>query len=376
MPIQFRLTHHDGRARAGELTLPGGRSVPTPVFMPVGTQATVKTLSVQDLESLGVRQILCNAYHLYLRPGAEVVAGAGGLHRFMGGWKGGIITDSGGYQVFSLSSLRKLRPDGVEFSSHLDGSRHLFTPASNMELQHALGADICMALDVCAPYPAGAEEVAEAVELTSAWARKCLARHEALGGEQALFGIVQGGVIAAARERSAKDLVSLGFPGYGIGGLSVGEGPMLMNEVLTLLDPLLPEDKPRYLMGVGTPEDLWDAVARGVDLFDCAMPTRIARNGTLYTSRGRLVVKNAVYARDYTAPDPECRCPLCAHYSKAYLRHLFNTQELTALRLSTLHNLTFMLQLADLIRTAIISGRFEAARMDFLAKYQAGEAPE
>lgn len=376
MSIHFRPTHHDGRARAGELTLPGGRQVLTPVFMPVATQATVKTLTVQDLEALGVRQILCNVYHLYLRPGADVVAGAGGLHRFMGGWGGGIITDSGGYQVFSLASLRKLRPEGVEFASHLDGSRHLFTPASNMDLQHALGADICMALDVCAPYPAGAEEVAEAVELTSSWARKCLERHEALGGEQALFGIIQGGVIPAARERSVKDLVALDLPGYGIGGLSVGEGPVLMNEVLTLLDPLLPEDKPRYLMGVGTPEDLWDAVGRGVDLFDCAMPTRIARNGTLYTSRGRLVIKNAAYSRDLNAPDPECGCPLCAHYSRAYLRHLFNTQELTALRLSTLHNLTFMLKLAESIRNSILSGRFEAARMDFLAKYRAGEAPE
>jgi queuine tRNA-ribosyltransferase len=317
-----------------------------------------------------VRQILCNAYHLYLRPGAETVAGAGGLHQFMGGWKGGIITDSGGYQVFSLSDLRKLRPDGVEFASHLDGSRHLFTPASNMELQHALGADICMALDVCAPYPAGAEEVQEAVDLTSTWARQCLARHEELGGEQALFGIVQGGVIPAARERSAKDLVAMGFPGYGIGGLSVGEGPLLMNEVLTLLDPLLPQDKPRYLMGVGTPQDLWEGVARGVDCFDCAMPTRIARNGTLYTSRGRLPVKNAAYARDYSAPDPDCRCPLCAHYTRAYLRHLFNTQEITALRLSTLHNLTFMLNLTDLIRKSVLAGCFEAAHKDFLAKYQ------
>jgi queuine tRNA-ribosyltransferase len=373
--MKFEIEKTDGRARVGKITFSDGRSVGTPLFMPVGTQATIKTLDASDAEALGVEMMLCNAYHLYLRPGAGIIAQAGGLHGFMN-WQGGLITDSGGYQVFSLSDLRRLRPEGVEFVSHLDGSRHLFTPESNMELQHALGADIIMALDVCAPYPAQAEEINQAVDLTSAWARRCLAKHQELGGQQALFGIIQGGVIRTARERSAKELIACDFPGYAIGGLSVGEGTLLMNEMLDVLDPILPEHKPRYLMGVGTPVDLWEAVARGVDLMDCAMPTRIARNGTLYTSRGRLVVKNAAYARDWTPPDPECSCPLCSRYTRGYLRHLFNTQEITALRLSTLHNLTFMLKLSNSIKKAVNSGHFEQARADFLAQYQSGDIPE
>lgn len=375
MRIRFNIQKTHGRARAGTLTFPDGRSILTPLFMPVGTQAAIKTMDARDAEALGVSMMLCNAYHLYLRPGSETVAQAGGLHGFMS-WPGGIITDSGGYQVFSLSDLRRLRPEGVEFVSHLDGSRHLFTPESNMDLQHALGADIIMALDVCAPYPAGDEEIAQSVDLTSAWARRCLDRHETLGGPQSLFGIIQGGVIKAAREKSVRDLVPLDFPGYAIGGLSVGEGPVLMNEILEFLDPLLPEAKPRYLMGVGTPVDLWNAAARGVDMLDCVMPTRIARNGTLYTSRGRLVIKNAAYAQDWSTPDPECSCPLCSRFSRGYLRHLFNTQEITALRLSTLHNLTFMLKMMHMIRNAIISGNFEEARAEFLAKYQSGDIPE
>jgi queuine tRNA-ribosyltransferase len=365
----FELVAADRKARAGILRLPSGFELETPVFMPVGTRATVKTLDSQDLQSLGVKMLLANAYHLYLRPGAEVVRSLGGLHGFMH-WPGGIITDSGGFQVFSLSQLRKIKPDGVEFTSHLDGSRHLFTPESNMELQHALGADIAMALDVCAPYPSTPGEIQSSLELTTAWARRCREKHLSLGSRQLLFGIIQGGVIPEARAQSARELLELDFPGYAIGGLSVGEGPLLMNEVLDYLAPQLPENKPRYLMGVGTPQDIWDAVARGVDMFDCAMPTRIARNGTLYTSRGRLVIRNAKYSRDEASPDPECSCLLCANYSRAYLRHLFNTEELTGLRLSTLHNLTFMLKLTGLIRKAIISKDFEAAREDFFSRYQ------
>jgi queuine tRNA-ribosyltransferase len=368
--LEVLQTHQ--RARIGRLCFPDGFEVETPVFMPVGTRATVKTLDSLDLEALGVQIILANAYHLYLRPGSDIVRDAGGLHRFMR-WKRGIITDSGGFQVFSLSDLRKIKTEGIEFTSHLDGSRHLFTPESNMELQHALGANIMMALDVCASYPSTVEEIRQSAELTSLWARRCLDHHEKLGGTQMLFGIIQGGVIRAAREQSARDLTAMDFPGYAIGGLSVGEGPMLMNEVLDYLTPLLPEDKPRYLMGVGTPEDLWDAIGRGVDMFDCAMPTRIARNGTLYTSRGRLVVRNSKYSRDWSAPDPECNCALCANYSRAYLRHLFNTQELIALRLSTLHNLTFMLKLTDFIKKAIFSKDFDAARRDFMAKYRSSD---
>ncbi|MEW6515820.1 MAG: tRNA guanosine(34) transglycosylase Tgt [candidate division FCPU426 bacterium] len=368
MGIHFRIDGVDGKARAGVLTLPGNRNVETPVFMPVGTQAVVKSLDSHDLEALQVQLLLANAYHLHLRPGAETIAAAGGLHRFMG-WPGGIITDSGGYQVFSLADFRTVGQEGVSFVSHLDGSKHFFTPETNMELQHQLGADIIMAFDVCVAYPAGGDEVRRAVELTTDWAGRCLDRHAQLGGEQALFGIVQGGVLKEARTVSAQALVAMDFPGYAIGGLSVGEGPELMNEILDHLHPLLPEGKPRYLMGVGTPLDLWEAAARGVDMLDCAMPTRIARNGTLFTSRGRLVIKNAAYARDERPPDPDCACPLCRRHSRAYLRHLFNTQELTALRLSTLHNLTFMLNLSRFIRKNILSGTFESARQDFLSQY-------
>ncbi len=373
--MRFKVTHTDGNARVGKLTLRGNKVINTPVFMPVGTQATVKTLEPRDLQSLGVEILLSNAYHLYLRPGTELIHEAGGLHRFMN-WPGGIITDSGGYQVFSLSDLRKISDHGVEFTSHLDGSSHLFTPESNMQLQHHLGADIIMALDVCVAYPSPQEEVEKAVELTSAWARRCLQAHEKLGDSQSLFAIVQGGVLPEARKASAKDLIELDFPGYAIGGLSVGEGPILMNQVLDVLDPILPKAKPRYLMGVGTPTDLWDAIARGVDMFDCAMPTRIARNGTLYTSRGRLVVKNAAYARDWNSPDPECKCPLCAQHSRAYLRHLFNTHEITALRLSTLHNLAFMLNLIEIIKKSIKNGTFTEAHKAFMAKYRSGDIPE
>lgn len=368
MGIQFEVKATDSLARAGLITLRGGRLVETPVFMPVGTQAVVKTLESRDLEELQVQMILANAYHLHLRPGAEVIAAAGGLHRFMG-WQGGIITDSGGFQVFSLADMRTVDQEGVAFISHRDGSRHFFTPETNLELQHRLGADILMAFDVCVAYPAQAAEIKRAVDLTSAWAARCLRRHEELGGDQVLFGIVQGGTIPEAREASARTLTAMDFPGFGIGGLSVGEGPALMNRILDLLHPLLPEGKPRYLMGVGTPLDLWEAVARGVDMMDCAMPTRIARNGTLFTSQGRLVVKNAAFARDERPPDPACSCPLCRRHSRAYLRHLFNTQEITALRLSTLHNLTFMLNLTRFIRQNILSGTFESARQDFLSQY-------
>lgn len=373
--MQFKLTHQAGRARAGQLTLRHGRIAATPLFMPVGTQAAVKTLDSRDLEELGVEAILSNAYHLYLRPGEDLVAAAGGLHGFMR-WPGVIITDSGGYQVFSLSDFRTLKPDRVEFVSHLDGSRHVFTPEANMVLQHRLGADIIMALDVCVAYPAPVEEVRQSVELTTQWARLCRETHERLGGEQALFGIVQGGVIPEARQRSAREITDLDFPGYGIGGLSVGEGPELMNAMLDILDPLLPPERPRYLMGVGTPENLWDAVSRGIDMFDCAMPTRLARNGTLFTSQGRLVVKNAAYARDESPPDPDCACPLCRQYSRAYLRHLFNTREISALRLSTLHNLSFMLNLTRFIRESIQGGEFQRAREAFLSKYRSGDRPE
>jgi queuine tRNA-ribosyltransferase len=316
--------------------------------------------------------MLANAYHLYLRPGGQLLESAGGLHGFMN-WDGGIITDSGGFQVFSLSDLRKLSEDGVEFTSHLDGSRHFFTPQSNMALQHRLGADIMMALDVCVAYPSPKEDVLKAVELTSRWARQCQEAHLRSASSQSLFAIIQGGVHKDCREQSALDLAGLDFPGYAIGGLSVGEGPQLMNEVLEFLEPFLPATKPRYLMGVGTPEDLWSGIEQGVDMFDCAMPTRIARNGTLYTSHGRLVIKNARYSRDFSPPDPNCDCHCCRHYSRAYLRHLFNTKEIIALRLSTLHNLTFMLNLTRFIRQSILEGRFQQAKSHFFSQYRSGD---
>ncbi len=375
MSILFEIQRQDHQARAGLLQLPGRNPMETPLFMPVGTQGTVKTLDSMDLKNLGVAMMLANAYHLYLRPSGPLLEASGGLHGFMN-WDGGIITDSGGFQVFSLSDFRKLSEDGVEFVSHLDGSRHFFTPQSNMDLQHQLGADIMMALDVCVAYPSPKEEVLRAVELTTRWARLCKEAHEKSLSHQSLFGIIQGGIFKDCREKSAKELMDMDFPGYAIGGLSVGEGPQLMNEVLDFLDPLMPATKPRYLMGVGTPEDLWSGIERGVDMFDCAMPTRIARNGTLYTSQGRLVVKNARYSRDFSPPDPNCNCHCCRHYSRAYLRHLFNTKEIIALRLSTLHNLTFMLNLTRFIRQSILEGRFQQAKSQFFNQYRSGDSDQ
>jgi len=369
MSITFNLLKEHNQARAGLLTLPHHGEVETPVFMPVGTQATVKTLDSNDLNELGVTIMLANAYHLYLRPGQQIIKAAGGIHQFMR-WPKGVITDSGGFQVFSLSDLRKITEDGVEFTSHLDGSKHFFSPQSNMVLQHDLGADIIMALDVCVAYPSTLAEVNRAVELTTNWAKLCLKTHLEANTGQSLFGIIQGGIFPEAREKSARELIELDFPGYAIGGLSVGEGPQLMSDVLNTLNPILPREKPRYLMGVGTPEDLWAGIEQGVDMFDCAMPTRIARNGTLYTSTGRLVVKNANFSQDFRPPDLNCHCYVCKNYSRAYLRHLFNTKETIALRLSTLHNLSFMLNLTDFIRKAIINERFEEAKKDFFAKYQ------
>lgn len=372
MSITFKLLKQDGQARAGWLDFSNHGQVATPAFMPVGTQATVKTLDSDDLIQLEVAVMLANAYHLYLRPGQEIIKTAGGIHQFMN-WPRGVITDSGGFQVFSLSALRKITQEGIEFTSHLDGTKHFFSPESNMALQHNLGADIMMALDVCVAYPSPEDEVMHAVELTSQWARRCLVAHQAAGSTQALFGIIQGGVYPQARAKSAEALIKLDLPGYAIGGLSVGEGPDLMVQVLKHLDPRLPTHKPRYLMGVGTPEDLWRAIAHGVDMMDCAMPTRIARNGTLYTSQGRLVVKNAQYSRDFNPPDPNCSCYVCQRYSRAYLRHLFNSKEIIALRLSTLHNLSFMLNLTKIIREAILAGRFKEAQQDFFEHYQSSD---
>lgn len=353
------------QARAGRVETIHG-TFHTPAFMPVGTYGAVKTLSPEDLRGLGAEIILSNTYHLFLRPGHELIRDLGGLHRFMG-WDGPILTDSGGFQVYSLSELRKVTDDGVLFRSHLDGgSLHLLTPEKAIEIQEALGSDIVTCLDECISYPATKEEAARAVERTTSWARRS---KEAFKGEgQALFGIVQGGVFPDLRERSARELMEIGFDGYAIGGLSVGEEEEVRNRVLEDLIPILPEDRPRYLMGIGRPEDIVEAVMRGVDLFDCVLPTRNGRNGMLFTSYGRLVIKNAIYKKDERPVDEGCGCYTCRNFTRAYLRHLYTTGEPLGIRLNTIHNLCYYLTLMREIRKAIEEGRFLKFREDFYVK--------
>lgn len=366
MTFQFTLLHTDtsSHARLGRIVTPHG-DIATPAFAPVGTQATVKALDPRDLHELGAELILSNTYHLYLRPGAEVVAEMGGLHRFMN-WDGPILTDSGGFQVFSLSKTRKITDEGVEFRSHIDGSRHLFTPEMVVRVQEQLGADIIMVLDECAE-PQDRAYNEQALARTHAWAERC--RVAQIRSDQALFGIVQGGVFPDLRRQSAEFLKALDFPGYAIGGLSVGETKEQMVAMLDITTPLLPSAKPRYLMGVGAPEDLLEGVARGVDLFDCVLPTRLARNAGLFTQQGRINIRNARFERD-TAPIEEgCPCFTCQNFSRAYLRHLFKAGELLAYRLASIHNLHFLLALMCDIRMAIANDRFLAFRDEFLANY-------
>ncbi|NDY43177.1 tRNA guanosine(34) transglycosylase Tgt [Dissulfurirhabdus thermomarina] len=348
-------------ARAGRLHTVHGE-VPTPAFMPVGTQATVKSLTPEDLHGLGARILLGNTYHLYLRPGHERIRRLGGLHRFMG-WDGPILTDSGGFQVYSLAALARIEEEGAVFRSHVDGSLHRLTPELAVEVQEALGSDVMMCLDTCIPYPAGEAEVARASGLTTRWAARCLAARRR--PELRLFGIVQGGMDPVWRRRSAEELAALGFDGYALGGLSVGEPKALMLEMVETARPCLPADRPVYAMGVGTPEDLVECVARGVDLFDCVLPTRNARNGQLFTSFGRIVIKNARYKEDPGPVDPACTCYTCRHFSRAYLRHLFVARELLAYRLNTIHNLHYFLELMRRMREAIERDAFEAFRRDF-----------
>ncbi len=353
--FHFTLQATDGRARAGMLTTPHG-SVPTPVFMPVGTQATVKAMPPRDLEALGATMILSNTYHLYLRPGDERIARLGGLHAFMG-WPHPILTDSGGYQVFSLAQRRRVDADGVTFRSHIDGAEHRFTPEKVIAIQEHLGSDVITCLDECAD-PLDYEYAAQALERTHAWAARCRAAQSRR--DQALFGIVQGGAFADLRERSARFLIGLDFPGYAIGGLSVGESKAQMHAMLELLDGLLPADRPRYLMGVGTPEDLVEGVARGVDMFDCVLPTRLARNAGALTRSGRINLRNAAYADDPAPLEADCPCPTCAQFSRAYLHHLVLAKEILAHHLLTVHNLHLMLTIAREIRQAVLAGRFSA----------------
>ena len=377
-PFGFRVTDidgHEGHARRGVMVTAHG-DVETPAFMPVGTQGAVKAVTHRHLEEAGAEILLANTYHLYLRPGDGLIARRGGLHRFIG-WTGPILTDSGGYQVFSLAARRTVEEDGARFRSHLDGSPHLLTPEKAADIQAQLGSDVAMVLDECLAHPADVSAApCSSMERTLRWAARARARMLALRDRpvagvivtnpgQAQFGIVQGSVFRELREASARETVAIGFEAYAIGGLSVGEPPDVMYDMVAATTPYLPVECPRYLMGTGTPQDLVEAVARGVDLFDCVLPTRNARNGQLFTSQGRINIKNARYAEDDRPPDPECGCYTCRTYSRAYLRHLFMAGEITAAALNTLHNLTFYLDTLRQIREAIAFGRFESFRLAF-----------
>jgi queuine tRNA-ribosyltransferase len=375
----FQVTDRDGAARRGVMTTPHG-SVETPAFMPVGTQGAVKSVTHRDLEALGAEILLSNTYHLYLRPGDDLVARRGGLHRFAG-WTRPILTDSGGYQVFSLAARRTITEEGARFQSHLDGSSHLLTPEKAADIQAQLGSDVAMVLDECLALPAEAGAVRASMERTLRWAARGRERFLALSSRgapgvivtnpgQAQFGIVQGGVHPDLREESAVETVKIGFEGYAIGGLSVGEPPEVMYDVVSRTAPNLPEDRPRYLMGVGTPSDIVEAVARGIDLFDCVLPTRNARNGWLYTRHGDVKIRNARH-RDDTGPlDPDCACYTCRNFSLSYLHHLQKTNEILGARLNTLHNLHYYQELMAALRTSIEAGRFEETARQLLEERQ------
>ncbi len=366
-PVTFTLHKtcaHTG-ARRGTVHTPHGE-IQTPIFMPVGTQATVKAMTPREMEEVGAQILLSNTYHLHLRPGEDLVREAGGLHRFMA-WPHPILTDSGGFQVFSLAGLRKIKEEGVAFQSHLDGGKRFISPEVSMAIQEALGADIAMAFDVCSPYPCGYEEAKAAMERTHRWAARCKAAHTR--EDQAVFGIVQGAFYADLRIESAKVLADMDFPGYGIGGLSVGEPKPIMYDMLEQIAPHMPAHKPRYLMGVGSPDCLVEGVERGVDMFDCVLGTRIARNGTVFTDTGRLVIKNAEYARDFSPIDDTCDCYACQNFSRAYIRHLFKAQEITGARLASIHNLRYLLRLMERIRAAIDEDRFAEFRRAYMSNY-------
>ena len=366
-PFSYELIHTCAQsgARLGVLHTPHG-DIQTPIYMPVGTAACVKAMTSREMEEIGTQILLSNTYHLHLRPGEDLVAEAGGLHRFMD-WHKPILTDSGGFQVFSLAGIRTIAEEGVTFQSHLDGSRQFIGPETSMDIQQKLGADIAMAFDVCSPYPCDHETARVNMERTHRWAQRCKEHHTR--EDQALFGIVQGAFYKDLRIESAKTLSDMDFIGYGIGGLSVGEPKPIMYEMLEEMIPYMPAHKPRYLMGVGTPDCLIEGVLRGIDMFDCVLATRIARNGTALTSAGRLVVRNAQYARDFGPIDPECDCYACTHFSRAYVRHLIKAGEITGGRLLSIHNLRFLIRLMERVREAIAEDRFLDFRKEFYAKY-------
>ena len=367
--ITYELLHIDKNsgARRGVIHTPHG-DIQTPIFMPVGTQATVKAMTPEELKEMVHAQIiLSNTYHLFLRPGHELVKEAGGLHKFMH-WDRPILTDSGGFQVFSLGPLRKITEDGVEFRSHLDGSKKYISPEISMEIQEALGSDIMMAFDECCPYPSTYEYTKNSMERTTRWAKRCKEYHKTTD-KQGLFGIIQGGFFKDLREKSAKDLIELDFPGYAIGGISVGEPKEEFLDILRFTTPLMPENKPRYLMGVGTPDYLIEAALAGIDMCDCVLPTRIARHGTAMTSNGKVVVRNATYERDFTPLDPECDCYTCKNYTRAYIRHLINAKEILGIRLLSIHNLRFLTKLMDRVRIEIECDNLLNFRDEFYKKY-------
>ena len=367
--VTYELIHKCKQtgARRGVIHTPHG-DIQTPIFMPVGTQATVKAMTPEELKDMVHAQIiLSNTYHLFLRPGHELVKEAGGLHKFMH-WDRPILTDSGGFQVFSLGPLRKITEDGVEFRSHLDGSKKYISPEISMEIQEALGSDIMMAFDECCPYPSTYEYTKNSMERTTRWAKRCKEYHKTTD-KQGLFGIIQGGFFKDLREKSAKDLIELDFPGYAIGGISVGEPKDEFLDILRFTTPLMPENKPRYLMGVGTPDYLIEAALAGIDMCDCVLPTRIARHGTAMTSNGKVVVRNATYERDFTPLDPECDCYTCKNYTRAYIRHLINAKEILGIRLLSIHNLRFLTKLMDRVRIEIECDNLLNFRDEFYKKY-------
>ncbi len=366
-PFEFELikTCKQSGARLGVLHTPHG-DIETPIYMPVGTAATVKAVMPRDLSEIGAQIILSNTYHLHLRPGEDLVKEAGGLHRFMH-WDKPILTDSGGFQVFSLAGIRKIKEEGVTFQSHIDGSRRFISPEVSMQIQQDLGSDIAMAFDVCSPYPCTYDTAKENMDRTHRWAKRCQAAHTR--PDQALFGIVQGAFYKDLRVQSAKALADMDFIGYGIGGLSVGEPKPIMYEMLEELMPFMPVHKPRYLMGVGSPDCLIEGVLRGVDMFDCVLATRVARNGTILTGRGRLVVRNAEYARDFLPLENGCDCYACKNFSRAYIRHLFKAQEILGAQLASIHNLRFLTKLMEHVRSAILEDRLLDFRNEFFANY-------
>ncbi|HMA58868.1 MAG TPA: tRNA guanosine(34) transglycosylase Tgt [Halanaerobiales bacterium] len=368
MSLNFDLLKKDSDsdARLGKIDTPHGE-INTPIFMPVGTQATVKAMSPEELKEIKAEIILGNTYHLYLRPGHELIEKAGGLHQFMN-WDKPILTDSGGFQVFSLADLREIKEEGVYFQSHIDGSRQFISPEKSIEIQNALGSDIAMAFDECPPEPSNYNYVKNSLERTVRWAERSKAAMN--NDKQSLFGIIQGGIFKDLREESVKKMTDIGFPGYAIGGLSVGEAKEDMLDTLEFTVPLMPDDKPRYLMGVGTPEDLIEGVKRGIDMFDCVMPTRIARHGSIYTSQGRITIRNATYKEDFTAPDPNCDCYVCQNYTRAYIRHLLKRKEILGVRLTTYHNLYFFIDLMNKIKKAVDKGNFLSFREKFYQNYK------